>query len=156
MNLISRYIRSLQLSMLCSALSSGAILISMAEVDASEKLAVKIIASLLFWIGLIIEQALFWCAARMRKKIALNTAQKSVSGVPGVFGFCKTKVGTVADAIFVLSLIVYVVLAIGNWGTNAAQYIFLFLIVLSFRLHCIANGKNYRYKLYLQRRRAKS
>ncbi len=156
MKLTHRFVRSVRISLLCSFLSSAAVLMSAVETEGSLKRVVGVVGPLIFWIGLFVEQLCIWRANRWRKAEKARLPGYCVRGLPGVCSFFKTKVGSVADITCILSVIGYLVLAIGHWGVNIAQYIFLFLIVLSFRVHCIANGKNYRYKLYLQKRRAKS
>lgn len=147
--------RFFRLSMVFSLLSSSAILISMMDVSGSKEFAFVMAASSIFWIGLILEQFFFWRSAGMRKNIMANAPPTRITYTVGIISFCKTKIGSIADLVLVISLISYIVLVIGNWGTDVLQFIFLFLIVFSFRFHCLANGKNYRYLLYMQRRRAK-
>ena len=156
MNLISRYIKDLRVAIICSVISSSAVLISILDIDDSKEFLLKIFASTLFWVGLILEQIFIWKSNKLRNSIEKTQPGRRLQGLPGICSFFKTEVGFIVDIVFILSIIIYIVLSIGNWGIKVAQYIFLFLIVLSFRLHCITNGKNYRYKLYLQRRRAKS
>lgn len=153
MKVISRFIRNLRLAIVCSVISSGAVLISMLDVDGTQKLFFAILASSLFWGGLIAEQMCVWNANKLRKNIESGSSVRKVRGWPGVCSFFKTESGFLADVLFILSLITYIVLAIGNWGVNVAQYIFIFLLVLSFRLHCILNGKNFRYKKILAKRK---
>ena len=50
-------------------------------------------------------------------------------------------------------IVVFVILMATGVGEKAIQYIFIFLLVLSFRLHCILNGKNFRYKKFLAKRK---
>ena len=156
MKLISRYTKVLRVAIICSVISSSAVLTSMFDIDDSKEIFLKVFASSLFWVGLILEQIFIWKSNKLRKSIEKSQSGRTPQGLPGICSFFKTKVGFIVDIVFILSIIIYIVLSIGNWGIRVAQYIFLFLIVLSFRLHCITNGKNYKYKLYLQRRRAKS
>lgn len=152
MKLIPRYIQYLRVTIICSVISSSAILITMLEVDDSKELFVKTLAASLFWIGLIIEQILIWKTYKLRKLFEKRQSRR-LQGLPGICSFFKTEVGFITDVLFILSIIIYIVLVIGNWGTNVAQYIFIFLLVLSFRLHCILNGKNFRYKKILVKRK---
>lgn len=154
--MISDYTQKVKISVICSVVSSSAILISMAQVDGLVEWVIKILASLLFWVGLIMEQVFIWKANKQRGLIEKSLSGYKCRGLPGICSFFKTEMGFITDVTFIFSMIVYIVFAVGNGGVKVMQYVFLFLIVLSFRLHCIANGKNYRYKLYLQKRRAKS
>lgn len=156
MRMISRYKQSLDFVLLFSVISSAALLLTLIDVDGKVGVLVKILTSLLFWGGLVAEQVFFWKAAKQRKAIESEVSGRKYRGLPGIFSFFRTKLGIASDVTFIISLVIFIVLAIGNWGENVAQYILLFLIVLSFRLHCITNGQNYRYKLYLRKRRAQS
>lgn len=151
----SGFINKLKISQVFSAVSSLSVLLIIINVEESKKLIVSIIASILFWLGLIAEQVLVWSANKQRKKLEQSFGYKE-QGLPGIVSFFKTKTGKTADLIFAVSTVTYIILLVGNWGENTVQYVFLFLMFLSFRLHCIANGKNYRYIHYLQKRRAKS
>ena len=91
-----------------------------------------------------------------RKKLEKTETVTKLRGLPGVISFLKTPFGFVTDVLLVGCTVAYTVLVIGGWGQGLAQYILLFLIVLTFRWHSIANGKNYRYKLLLKRRRKKN
>lgn len=153
MNLISRYILGLRASVLCSVLSSAAVLISIAGDDRPNNFAVKILSPLLFWGGLIAEQILIWKSNKSRKAIESSQKGRKMQGLPGIFSFFKTKAGFAADVIFIFSVLIYLVLAVCNTGVKYAQYIFIFLTVLTFRLHCILNGKNFRYKNNLVKRK---
>ncbi len=152
---ISRFINSIKISQVFAVISSLSVLLIVINVEDSKKIIVSVAASLMFWLGLIAEQLFVWSANKQRKKLEQSVGSYKDRGLPGIFSFFKTKMGLVADVAFILSTVTYIILFAGNWGEDTVQYIFLFLMVLSFRLHCIANGKNYRYIHYLQKRRAK-
>ena len=142
----------LKFSMISSCVSSAALLLCIFAVRSDLKIYLFLIP-VIFWFGLIAEQVFFWKANSILKQI-INTGQVRRSNTkPGIIAPLQTELGAIADLIFVVSLIVFLILVIGNWGNSLFQFIFLFLIVLSFRVHCIANGKNYWYKKYLSRRR---
>lgn len=143
------------LSMIFSLVSTVPILLCMIDVSDSSKQLFTVLLSLAFWCGLLAEQIFICLANKLRIKAFSNNVFGKTDVKAGLISFCKTKAGTVADAVFAVSFITFIVLFIGGWGISFAQYLFLFLIVLSFRVHCIANGKNYRYILYLQKRREK-
>ena len=152
----SRFGRRLWAAVSCSVLSSASVLLCMIELDGSLEWIVRLAVPLLFWIGLVLEQVFIWSANHLRRRIETELVGRRAEGLPGVCSFFRTQAGVIIDLMFILSVVVYAVLAIGHWGSDIAQYIVLFLIVLSFRLHCFANGKNYRYNLYLQKRRERS
>ena len=107
--------------------------------------------SLLFWLGLIGEQVCFWHANSILKKLrpTIKTRFKPKIGLISPFG---TSTGAIADIVFAVSFIAFIILCIFKIGENNFQYLFLFLLVLSFRLHCILNGKNFWYSNLLSRR----
>ncbi|MBE6808055.1 MAG: hypothetical protein E7524_01155 [Ruminococcaceae bacterium] len=154
MRIVSRFSWDLTIMIVGSAVSSVSFIAAILEGETLTSRIIKILCALLFWSGLAVEQIFMWKANKRRLKIESIVSGRRITGMSGIFSFLKTEFGFFTDATLAISLITYIVLVIGNWGENVAQYIFLFLIVLSFRLHCIANGKNYRYKLYLQKRRA--
>lgn len=155
MKLISRYIINLNISHMFTVLSSLSLLLILIKVEESKEFLMMIISSLIFWLCLIGEQAFLWYANKQRKEIERSIPDFKVQGLPGICSVFKTLPGMISDIVFAVSTVIYVILLIGKWGENDAQYVFLFLMVLSFRLHCVANGKNYRYKQYLHKRRAK-
>ncbi len=139
-----------------SALSSLAVLFTMfSGIEKKYESIVVIIASSVFWLFLLLEQLYMWLANTARKKLEKTENVRKLDGLPGVIAFLKTPFGFVMDILLVASVIAFAVLSIGGWGRDIAQYIILFLIVFSFRWHSIANGKNYRYKILLKRRRKK-
>lgn len=143
------------LSMAFSFVSTVPVLLCVIDFTDQTKQLFTIILSASFWGGLIAEQVFIWLADRLRKRELSKNVKETEKHRVGIASFCKTKAGTVSDIVFAVSFITFVVLFIGGWGISFAQYLCLFLIVLSFRVHCIANGKNYRYILYLQKRREK-
>lgn len=153
MKMISRYIRELRVAIICSLISSVSLLFSMLDVNDSKDFVFKIFASSLFWIGLIAEQIFIWKVNKFRKNMESKLSVRKIQGLPGICSFFKTESGFIADIVLILSFITCIVLAIGNWGVNVTQYIFIFLLVLSFRLHCILNGKNFRYKKIIAKRK---
>ena len=155
MKLISCFIKNLRIAQIFTLLSSLAVLLIILDVEESKEFIVMLAASLMFWGCLIAEQIFLWNANKQRKQVERRLSGYKAQGLPGICSFFKTKLGLISDVLWAVSTVIYIILLAGNWGEKVAQYILLFLMVLSFRLHCIANGKNYRYKHYLQKRGAK-
>ena len=153
MKTVTRYKKYLLFSLISSVISSVSVLLCIFEPKGRAEAILKISTAAIFWLGLIFEQLFIWWANAFRRSLQKRTDAYTITGLPGICSFFKTELGFFTDTTFIISLIVYTVLAIGKWGTDVVQYIFLFLIVLSFRWHCIANGKNYSYKRYLVQRR---
>ena len=140
----------LMASVIFSVLSSFAISFIAFALKYDAKWA-KIPISLLFWLGLIGEQVCFWLANSILKKL-LPTIKIRFNPKPGLISPFSTSMGAIADIVFVVSFIAFIIFCIFNIGKDNIQYIFLFLLVLSFRLHCILNGKNFWYSNLLSRR----
>lgn len=140
-----------------SALSSLAVLLAiLSELESDYEYIAVIAASSVFWLFLILEQLYMWLANSARKKLERTESVRRLDGLFGAISFFKTPFGFVMDVLFIGCTVAFAVLAIGDWGRGIAQYVLLFLIVLTFRWHSIANGKNYRYKILLKRRRKKN
>ena len=132
---VSLFRQCIFFSVLCSFLSSIPIaLISVAKGNEDNRVF-AIIIPIVFWLGLIGEQN--------------GRYPKRIRGRPGVFSVFRSMEGMVADLLFLLSLIVFVVIALLNKGEGTFQYILICCMVLSFRMHCTFNGINYRYKKLL-------
>lgn len=111
-----------------------------------QKRAAYILAAV-FWLSLMLELCMVWMCSSERKRLehkkvgfgALLRARR------GAISFAKTLPGTVADAVMLLSLIAVVITV---WTETHSQWLILVLVsvlCLSFQLHCLMNGKNYRY-----------
>ena len=149
---IRKHARLLKFSMISSCISSASLLICIFAVHNDSPIYLFVIP-IIFWVGLIAEQYFFWMANSILRQIINTEKPRRIHKNLGIISPLQTELGSIADFVFVISLIVFIILMIGGWGKQIFQYIFLFLIVLSFRIHCIANGKNYWYKKYLSRRR---
>ena len=141
-------------SVLCSVLSSVPIaLISIAKGSEESKILGLLIPAV-FWLGLSGEQFFFWRANHYRKMLEKQNGRypKRIRGKPGIFSLFRTTEGMAADVLFLISLIVFIVIASFGVGKEALQCIMICCVILSFRLHCIFNGINYRYyKILLHR-----
>lgn len=143
-------------SIACSFVSSLSI-ISCAFLGRSDKAdaVIKIVFPVVFWLGLILEQALFWYANSVRKEILKSGKYKILKGRVGVLSFRRTRCGFVADMSFVLLAVIFLILALTKLATTI-QYIIISFLVLAFRMHCICNGKNFRYIRYFSKRKVKN
>lgn len=151
---IKKFSLFVNLSIIASIISSVSIM-ACAFLGKSDNIdqVIKIIFPLVFWIGLLIEQYFIWNANSFRKKLESEGKLRRIRGKPGAVSILQTEEGAIADLILVISLIVFVILLLFKIGKGFPQYLFIFFIVLSFRMHCILNGKNFRYKKYLAKRK---
>ena len=137
-------------SMVFSVLSSAAISLCLWGVRSEELNKIFIfVIPVIFWTGLVLEQVCIWRANSLRKQIELLPECRTQNGRPGIISFWQTKAGKGADVLFAVSVVLYIAFEIAKFGTRSYQFIVLTLIVLSFRMHCILNGKNFKYREYL-------
>ena len=151
---LKAYSNSITFSIVFSFLSSLSIL-SIVFFYICEVLdnVLRIAFPIVFWLGLAGEQFFIWRANSIRKSIEKSGKFRKFKSGIGVISFLRTEAGLIADVVLALSLITLLILIGFGVGENVVQYIFIFLLVLSFRMHCILNGKNFRYKKYLAKRK---
>lgn len=151
---LSNYSKNITFSIVFSTLSSSSIL-SIVFLNKNEILdsILRIIFPMIFWLGLIGEQFFIWKANFIRKSIEKSGKFRKIKSGIGIISFLGTEAGLIADVVLALSFVTLLILMIFNIRESVVQYIFIFLLVLSFRLHCILNGKNFRYKKYLAKRK---
>lgn len=154
---IGIYLNYITISIVFSVISSVSIIaiVFLGKNELFDKV-LSIVSPIIFWLGLIGEQFFIWKSNSIRKSIEKSEEfRKHKSGI-GIVSFARTEAGLIADVIFTISFITLLILIICSIGESNLQYIFIFLLVLSFRLHCILNGENFRYKKYLEKRKAKN
>ena len=138
-------------SVACSVVSSLSLMAAMLVNSEGKNKEILITFALLFWIGLVLEQILFWKANQLMKN-ALTKDRRRIRGGPGIISLSTYMEGFVVDILFVISLISLIVCIAFGFGETLMQYIFICLMVLSFRLHCFLNGRNYKYKKLKERK----
>lgn len=157
MSLYKDFLNKLILAIVASSVSSLSILVCI-FVGENEVLntVLKIVFPLIFWIGLILEQVFISQANKMRLELEKKDKRKQPRLKPGVISIFQTEEGAKADITFAVSFLILIILMIFDIGTNVLQYIFIFLSVLTFRMHCILNGKNFRYKKFFSKRKVEN
>ena len=138
-------------SVVYSAISSLSLLAAILVNSEGKNKEILIAFGLVFWIGLILEQILFWRANRLMR-IAITRDKRRIRGKPGIISLSTYMEGLVVDAVFIISLIAFMVCIAFGLGESLMQYIFICFMVLSFRLHCFLNGRNYKYKKSKERK----
>ena len=102
----------------------------------------------IFWISLIMAVTGQVVLAIDRKKWIARYRIKDkrfLSGGLGIFNFVKNVPAIIADSILLISIIVAIIAFIATSGTGYACYVAVALIMFSFSMHCIFNGKIYFY-----------
>lgn len=97
----------------------------------------------LFWISLLLSQVMMFCVTLKRKKYYKNKEKRIFSKLPSAFVFFSSKEAKIADILMILMIVAFVISVFAT--DNYLIYVFLFLSVLMFEIHCVLNGKNYIY-----------
>ncbi len=140
----AKYINRIYLCIICGAISSLTLMGAMLVNSYSENRALLIILAALFWAGLVFEQTVFWTLNHSIKRLAQKN-KEPLTGHIGLLSINASKEGTAAYLVFSLSALGLVLCVAIDLGVNLVQYILICLLVLSFRLHCILNGRVYAY-----------
>ena len=138
-------------AMVFSVISSLSLMAAMLVNNEGKNKGILVTFGLLFWFGLILEQVLFWKANRLMK-IAVAKERRRIHGAPGILSLSTCPEGLAVDIAFGVSLIAFIICITFGIGEMLLQYIVICLMVLSFRLHCFLNGRNYKYKKLKERK----
>lgn len=111
---------------------------------------ITVVFGIMFWSCLVLEQIMF-CQANKTMIALIKGRSRKFRGRNGFCSIAATFEGLIADVILVISIIALFVCIMTNIGERLIQYILIFLVVLAFRMHCILNGKNYRYRKILKK-----
>lgn len=102
------------------------------------------ISGVMFWVGLIIGCTMqIILIKKYRKAISRNKRHKSEK--IGLISFFKNKIAIIFDILFIISIIGFIVEIVFTDMTPYICYITLSLLIFSFIMHCILNGKIFRY-----------
>lgn len=124
------------------------VLIPFANVEGTEgqRMFAYVIA-FLFWTSIFAEIIFLCMANSQRKRLSRKLYRnKEISqSLLGIFSFLKNKEAMVVDIMLFLSVILLGIIIWTNVKTGWIIIGVVSVLVLSFNLHCIFNGKNYRY-----------
>lgn len=112
----------------------------------SQRVGAYVLAAF-FWIGIIVECIFVHLSTQERRRMERrgfrNRALKH--SPPGVISFFKNLEATVVDVFLFISALLVVILVWTQVKTGWMIMAGISVLLLSFNLHCILNGKNYRY-----------
>ncbi len=111
-----------------------------------ESKLLQIMAGIMFWLFLavgIASQILL--AVWFKQACSKNKEWRMQKQRVGIFAIGKNRFSIVADFILLISTVIFSVLMILTRGTGYISYIVLTILVFSFCMHCILNGKVYYY-----------
>lgn len=110
--------------------------------------------AVIFWSSLILEMILIMLLGFDRKRLEHKPKVKSMG--LGLISFFKTPIGKMADMMLVCSLFVLLVAICFNVNDRKLVIPVLSVLYLSMHLHCIYNGRNYRFlRAYLKHNKEK-
>lgn len=139
-NLITMFLAILEFALI--------LCISLVNLDGSpaQRLGAYILAAI-FWICIIVECVFIHLSTHERRWIERREDQNIdlKHSPPGVISFFKNLESTVVDVILFVSAVLVVVIVWARIKTRWMIMTGISFLFLSFNLHCILNGKNYRY-----------
>ncbi len=114
--------------------------------SSAQRVGAYILAAL-FWICIAIEGIFVHLSTQERRWMERKGFRNRVlkHSPPGVISFFKSLEATVVDVILFISALLVVVLVWTQAKTGWMIMAGMSVLFLSFNLHCILNGKNYRY-----------
>lgn len=101
----------------------------------------------IFWISIIGEILLIVCSANARSGLEqkMYKNKEIENSLPGIFSFFKNKEAAIADiGLFIFVLLLGIIIRL-HIKTSWMIIGIVSTVLLLFNLHCILNGKNYRY-----------
>lgn len=149
--MVKRFKSAFCLSVIAVCVSTIALLlISFADMNGNifEKV-ISYIAGLLFWSGLIMEQVFFYKANSLMKLIEKRLLKNKMPAYKnaqiGIISFFENREAIIADITLLLSTIFLVILSICRIKDSWLIPIGVAIMFFSFNMHCLLNGKNYKY-----------
>ena len=103
--------------------------------------------ALIFWVSLVLQQVFFWKGNAYRKKMEKKVFRMKSFGKrsAGILNFGSNRMATIFDCAMLASMLVVALEMAVRVESQWLVMISLALLFLSFNLHCILNGTNYRY-----------
>ena len=116
------------------------------ENNLQEKVTAYVTAAL-FWVSIGVQIYVTIKASVYRKHLEEKKIERQISGI-GAFCFFKNLEAIVEDILLFISAASIVIMVWLGYDQQWVVLLCISLCFLSFSLHCIYNGKNYRYKKY--------
>lgn len=103
-------------------------------------------AGLMFWVSLLLGLITQGVLSHRRKVwYANHNSRAAAARKIGLISWFKNRYAAIADVMTLLSLVATVVVYVLTDGVGYICYVMAFLLVFSFCMHCILNGKNFYY-----------
>lgn len=105
------------------------------------------VVATVFCLSIILEQVFFWIGNASRKQMERKVFHMRRFGDhgPGIISFSSNRIATICDWIMLASFITVVLEIVFPAKHEWLVMVSLAVLFLSFNLHCILNGKNYKY-----------
>lgn len=146
--LLKKFLIDFYLAIILTIVATIAIL-CIPAVDAHKN--IMYIIAFTFWLSLILGQFFFWKCNHERKRIEMKGTRmrENKKKQLGITAFFRNFEAFIADIILFLSAGLVAVLTVFQIKTSWLIILGASMLYLSFNMHCILNGKNYRFiKLY--------
>lgn len=147
--MLQRATNLLKLSIGCVVASALAFLCVpiCSEIDGIPGKFFSVTVAIVFWGGLILEQVFFWRANKVRKKIQQRAfkSRRLKNASVGLVTFGTSREARIFDIAFAVSLVTSIAFNFLRIQIDWLVILSLAVLLLSFNLHCILNGKTYRY-----------
>ena len=95
-----------------------------------------------FWVFLLSGYILLIILNTSRRR---NGDKEKDKRLPGIIKFFSDSMARVFDGMFILSLLAFITYQYTNYIDGYISYVILSILVFSFQMHCMFNGKNYEY-----------
>lgn len=153
MKRLSRFRFALTGRALFLIISSASVLlcIGLGRADETDQ-QIAMLCPAVFWSALLLEVVFVCYATRLRRQL-----EKRFSGLEypkGIRSIGKRADVLITDAVGLLAVAALVVLLLRHIPTSAIQYLLLFVIVLTVRLHLMLTGKNHVFGNYTRHHKA--
>ena len=106
----------------------------------------RILPGLCFWIGLLVGVAFQITLESRRRSFFIRykvKREKMQTPKCGLLTFASSRGAAIVDNIFVVSIPATILVFIATKGVGYLCYVCISIMLLSFCLHCILNGRNY-------------
>ncbi len=105
------------------------------------------LTGLVFWISALSGYVFLALANKERKRLRKHDDRNKtkMKELPGILTFCTNIPAVISDMIMALSLCVFVISRFTSFRYEYITYIWLFLLIFSLHMHCLFNGKIYKF-----------
>lgn len=105
------------------------------------------ISGFMFWSGLIVGIGFQVYLSIYRRNMMTNRIRRKINRQVkiGIISLCRNTVAIIFDSIMAISVIGLIITMILTNGMGTICYVFIFLTIFSFCMHCIFNGRIYYY-----------